>query len=142
MVALKAPWSIRTTSKRWHCSAMLLRSRRRPFSTEDLMAGFWNWQSPNEGGPGLIPRSLDAAELSEWIRSRRQKLPQTRLGRTLLGLAFVFGGVFSFLPVLGIWMLPLGLFILSVDWAFVRRRRRQVEVSLTRWWKSRQAAGV
>jgi hypothetical protein len=39
-------------------------------------------------------------------------------------------------------MLPLGLFILSVDWAFVRRRRRQVEVSLTRWWKSRQAAGV
>ena len=106
------------------------------------MAGFWNWQSPNEGGPGLIPRSLDAAELSEWMRSRRQKLPQTRLGRTLLGLAFVFGGVFSFLPVLGIWMLPLGLFILSVDWAFVRRRRRQGEVSLTRWWKSRQAAGV
>jgi hypothetical protein len=48
--------------------------------------------------------------------------------------------MFSFLPVLGIWMLPLGLVILSVDWAFVRRWRRQAEVRLSRWWKARQAA--
>jgi purine-cytosine permease-like protein len=60
----------------------------------------------------------------------------------LLGLAFVFGGLFSFLPILGVWMLPLGLVILSIDYAFIRRRRRQAEVSLTRWWKSRQTAGV
>ena len=64
----------------------------------------------------------------------------SRAGRTLLGLAFVFGGFLSFLPVLGIWMLPLGLVILSVDWAFVRRWRRQAEVRVTRWWKARQAA--
>lgn len=106
------------------------------------MAGFWNWQSSNESGAGFVPRSLEAAALSEWIRARRANLPQTRLGRTLLGIVFVFGGLFSFLPVLGIWMLPLGLVILSVDWAFVRRWRRQAEVRLTRWWKSRQAARV
>lgn len=105
------------------------------------MSGFWNLGGAGAGS-NLLPQSLDTAALSDWIRARRQNLPQTRLGRTLLGIAFVFGGLFSFLPILGIWMLPLGLVILSVDWAFVRRRRRQAEVSLTRWWKSRQALRV
>ncbi len=104
------------------------------------MSGFWNWGRSTEGGAGLFPASLEAAALSDWIRARKSNLPQTRLGRTLLGLVLVFGGVLSFLPVLGIWMLPLGLVILSVDWAFVRRRRRQADVKFTRWWKSRQAA--
>lgn len=104
------------------------------------MSGFWNWGRSSEGGAGFLPASMDAAGLSEWIRARKANLPQTRLGRTLLGLAFVFGGLLSFLPVLGIWMLPLGLVILSVDWAFVRRWRRQAEVRVTRWWKARQAA--
>jgi hypothetical protein len=104
------------------------------------MSGFWNWRQSSESGPGLLPASHDESALSEWIRARKANLPQTRLGRTLLGLAFVFGGIFSFLPILGIWMLPLGLVILSVDWAFVRRWRRQAEVKLTRRWKARQAA--
>ncbi len=102
------------------------------------MAGFWNWDST--GGGRLLPQSLEAAALSDWIRERRRNLPRTRLGRTLLGLAFVFGGLFSFLPVLGVWMLPLGFVILSVDWAFVRRFRRQADVKLSRWWKARQVA--
>jgi hypothetical protein len=34
-------------------------------------------------------------------------------------------------------MLPLGLFIMSVDWAFIRRRRRQAEVRLWRWRQTR-----
>lgn len=103
------------------------------------MAGFWNWGSTG-GGSHLLPQSLEAAALSDWIRERRRNLPQTRLGRTLLGLVLVFGGLFSFLPLLGIWMLPLGFVILSVDWAFIRRWRRQAEVKLSRWWKARQAA--
>ena len=104
------------------------------------MSGFWNWGRSGESGPGLLPSSLDAAALSDWIRARKANLPRTRLGRTLLGIAFVLGGIFSFLPVLGIWMLPLGLVILSVDWGFVRRWRRQAEVRVTRWWKARQAS--
>jgi purine-cytosine permease-like protein len=104
------------------------------------MNNFWNWRQSSDGQAGLMPAGLDPAALSEWIRARRANLPQSRFGRTLLGILFVFGGLFSFLPVLGIWMLPLGLVILSVDWPFVRRRRRQAEVSLTRWWKSRQSA--
>ena len=85
----------------------------------------------------LLPQSLEAQELSLWLRERRHNLPETRTGRTLLGLACVIGGLFSFLPILGIWMLPLGLFILSVDWAFIRRRRRQAEVRLWRWRQTR-----
>jgi len=104
------------------------------------MSGYWNWGRTTDGGPGVLPASFEASALSEWIRARKANLPRTRLGRTLLGLAFLLGGIFSFLPVLGIWMLPLGLVILSVDWAFVRRWRRQAEVKLSRWWKARQAA--
>lgn len=42
-------------------------------------------------------------------------------------------GLFGFLPVLGFWMIPLGLLILSYDIAFVRRQRRKVTV----WWNRR-----
>lgn len=35
--------------------------------------------------------------------------------RTLLGLAFVVGGIFGFLPILGFWMLPLGVVLIVLD---------------------------
>jgi hypothetical protein len=35
--------------------------------------------------------------------------------RLPLALLLIFGGIFSFLPILGIWMLPLGLLLLAVD---------------------------
>lgn len=104
------------------------------------MPGFWNWAFTGQGGVRLKSQLFDAAALSNWIKSRRHKLPKTRLGRTALGLACVLGGLLSFLPVLGVWMLPLGLVILSIDWAVVRRYRRQGEVKLSRWWTGRQAA--
>ncbi len=53
--------------------------------------------------------------------------------RALLGIAFVIGGIFSFLPILGIWMLPLGLIILSIDSALIRRFRRKSTIRLGRW---------
>ena len=64
------------------------------------------------------------------IFGRTIRLPANRLARMALGVAFMLGGVFSFLPVLGVWMLPVGLLILSVDLRFVRRWRRRTEV---RW---------
>jgi purine-cytosine permease-like protein len=56
--------------------------------------------------------------------------PVLRIG---LGVLLILGGLFSFLPVLGIWMLPLGLIILSIDFATVRRFRRRSTVKLGRW---------
>jgi hypothetical protein len=67
------------------------------------------------------------------------------LVRLPLALLFIAGGLFSFLPFLGIWMLPLGLLLLAVDLPFLRgpistftiRARRRVQVWLGRWRKRR-----
>jgi hypothetical protein len=45
-----------------------------------------------------------------WVRR-----PHMHLVRIPLAIVLMLGGVFSFLPVLGIWMLPLGLLVLAVD---------------------------
>lgn len=57
-------------------------------------------------------------------------MPRNRLARTIVGLLLLIGGVLGFLPVLGFWMIPLGLMVLSVDFPFVRRLRRRLAV---RW---------
>ena len=55
--------------------------------------------------------------------------------RRSAGVALVAGGVLGFLPVLGFWMLPLGLVLLSDDIPWLRRRRRRrAQVWLTRRW--------
>ncbi len=65
------------------------------------------------------------------------KLPGSVLARRALGLALVAGGVLGFLPVLGFWMVPLGLLVLSVDSSIVRRWRRRMEVRYGGWLKQR-----
>jgi len=57
------------------------------------------------------------------------------MGRVALGAALIVGGLVGFLPILGFWMLPLGLLILSIDLALVRRHRRRLQV----WWGRRWA---
>ncbi|RKE85005.1 MULTISPECIES: hypothetical protein [Rhizobium] len=63
-------------------------------------------------------------------------IPRSRAGRIATGSALIGGGILGFLPVLGFWMVPLGLVVLSHDLAFVRRRRRRAAV----WWSRRRAA--
>ncbi len=57
--------------------------------------------------------------------------------RILLGVVLVTGGLLGFLPVLGYWMIPLGLLILSIDFPVVRRFRRNATVRLGSWFKQR-----
>jgi len=45
-----------------------------------------------------------------WLRK-----PSSRLVRIPVGGLLMVGGVFSFLPVLGVWMLPLGLILIAQD---------------------------
>ncbi|MBO0664351.1 hypothetical protein LQ948_17400 [Jiella sp. MQZ9-1] len=66
-------------------------------------------------------------------------LPGSRRWRVALGIALIIGGLLGFLPVLGFWMIPVGLMVLSVDSPAVRRRRRRAEVTLVRWWRTRRA---
>jgi hypothetical protein len=50
-----------------------------------------------------------------------------------LGGGMVAGGVLGFLPVLGFWMVPVGLAILAVDLPPVRRAQRRGVVALGGW---------
>lgn len=71
-----------------------------------------------------------------WLRA-----PGAAWLRIPLGLMLVFAGLLSFLPVLGIWMLPLGLLLLAQDLPFLRRPvRRALIWAERRWirWKRRR----
>ena len=75
-----------------------------------------------------------------WLQARR-----ARLVRVPLAVLFIIGGVFSVLPFLGVWMLPLGLMLLAVDLPVLRgpvasviiRMRRRIEI-WRRWWRARR----
>lgn len=78
------------------------------------------------------PRLPDRHTFVHAARHFREKLPDSRAHRTIIGIGLVFGGILSFLPVLGAWMLPVGLVVLSIDWPRIRRLRRRIEVRLLR----------
>lgn len=42
--------------------------------------------------------------------------------RPVVGVALIIGGVFGILPVLGFWMIPAGLAVLSLDFPPLHRR--------------------
>lgn len=52
--------------------------------------------------------------------------------RLLAGVGLVFGGILGFLPVLGFWMIPLGVWVLSHELHSVRRMRRRFVIALGR----------
>ena len=60
------------------------------------------------------------------------RVPAHPILRIGLGVILVLGGFLGFLPILGFWMLPLGLVVLSIDFAMVRRFRRRSSVWLGR----------
>lgn len=76
--------------------------------------------------------SFDAGRGEIRIGSRLFRLPQSPSLRIALGLGLVAGGVLGFLPVLGFWMLPLGLLVLSKDLTSVRRLRRTFVLRMER----------
>lgn len=61
-------------------------------------------------------------------------VPASKSARITLGLLLCLGGLLWFLPILGFWMLPLGLMMLSIDLAPIRRMRRRFEL----WWGRRR----
>ncbi|MCX5578670.1 hypothetical protein [Kaistia terrae] len=69
-------------------------------------------------------------------------LPNSRTARTAIGGGFLLGGVLGFLPILGFWMVPVGLVVLSHDSPRVRRIRRKSEVALLRRWAKFRSKGV
>lgn len=41
--------------------------------------------------------------------------------RWVIGISLMVGGVLGFLPILGFWMIPLGLLVLAPDFRWARR---------------------
>lgn len=68
-----------------------------------------------------------------WLRK-----PSSRWLRIPLGILFAIGGIFGFLPVLGLWMLPLGLLLLAQDVPFLRHPLLAILDWLERRWIRRK----
>lgn len=51
-----------------------------------------------------------AASFVRWLRK-----PGTRWVRLPLGIVLILAGIVGFLPILGFWMVPLGLIIVAKD---------------------------
>jgi len=60
-------------------------------------------------------------------------IPGHPLLRVVFGIVLIVGGVLGFLPILGFWMVPLGVIVLSVDLPPVRRFRRNATVKIGYW---------
>jgi hypothetical protein len=76
----------------------------------------------------------------------RVREPSARIVRLPLGILCILGSFFWFLPVLGLWFLPLGLLLIAQDVPFLRRPVGRMTlylldrwVSLRKWWNRRRA---
>ena len=67
------------------------------------------------------------------VAGYKVRLPGHPMLRIGLGIVMIGCGFLGFLPVLGFWMVPLGLAILSVDIPPVRRFYRVMTVRLGYW---------
>ena len=70
-----------------------------------------------------------------WLRK-----PSSRLVRIPLAILLIAGGIFSFLPVLGLWMLPLGLLLFAQDVPMLQKPMARMLGWVERKWLERQRA--
>jgi hypothetical protein len=71
--------------------------------------------------------SHGAARVIRTVRS-----PKVAPYRIPVGLALTVGGVFGFMPVLGFWMLPLGLAVMAPDVPVMRRPTARMVAAINR----------
>ena len=67
-----------------------------------------------DGGVVRIERRTDGG-VRVHAFGRSARLPRSRAVRMSLAALLMSGGLLWFLPVLGLWMVPLGLLVLAVD---------------------------
>ena len=68
-----------------------------------------------------------------WLRK-----PSSKLVRIPLAGLLVLGGVLGFLPILGLWMLPLGLVLIAQDVPFLQKPTAQLLGWIERRWIARE----
>jgi len=75
------------------------------------------------------------ARFVNWLRR-----PSSRLVRLPLAALLIIGGIFSFLPILGLWMLPLGLLLFAQDVPMLRPPLIGLRAWIERKWLERERA--
>ncbi|MES2749872.1 MAG: hypothetical protein V4661_00725 [Pseudomonadota bacterium] len=73
------------------------------------------------------------ARFMRWLRQ-----PSSRLVRIPLSALLILGGIFSFLPILGLWMLPLGLLLIAQDIPFLQKPLARALGWIERKWMARK----
>ena len=68
-----------------------------------------------------------------WLR-----LPGAAWARVPLGVALIVGGLLGFLPILGFWMIPLGLLLLAEDIPALRQPTMRALGAVQGWWDRRR----
>lgn len=77
---------------------------------------------------GRLPDRITARIV--WLRH-----PDRRAIRIVAAVLLVCGGLLSILPVLGIWMLPLGLALLAEDWPGLKPKLENAARLCERVWR-------
>jgi hypothetical protein len=70
-----------------------------------------------------------------WLRR-----PSSRIVRIPLSILLILGGIFSFLPILGLWMLPLGFLLIAQDVPFLQPPLANALGWMERKWMGRKDA--
>ena len=84
----------------------------------------------------LLTKLPDRARSAiEWLRH-----PPRRWPRLLAAALLIAGGIFSILPVLGLWMLPLALTLMSDDVPWLKTPLEHVARWTERVWRKTRAA--
>jgi hypothetical protein len=75
------------------------------------------------------------AKFVAWLRK-----PSSRWVRIPLAILLILGGIFSILPVLGLWMLPVGLHLFAQDVPLLQPPLARMLGWIERKWIERQRA--
>ncbi len=67
---------------------------------------------------------MDDRPPTSWLERLRD--PRRRWLRVPVGVALVVGGIFGFMPVVGFWMIPLGLSLLALDFPAAEKANRWI----------------
>jgi hypothetical protein len=97
----------------------------------------------DDRGRQLLDQAFDALERNSpkrltrvvhWVRS-----PASRWVRLPLGILCILASFLWFLPVLGIWLLPIGLLLVAQDVPFLRRPVARMMLWLEDRWLEHRA---
>jgi len=96
-----------------------------------------NYQVELDRHFGWFEEKLPAgpARFVNWLRR-----PSSWLVRIPVAILLIVGGIFSFLPVLGLWMLPLGLLLFAQDVPMLQPPLVRLLSWVERKWIERQKA--